>query len=78
MASLFWSRGLATATVEPRTRRTAALTPLTRGDDRPAPGSLAVNTCAVLDVRGGRLALDEAWEWNVQGTTAPRLLDRTA
>ena len=65
IACLFWAR-LATATVEPRTRRTAALTPLTVATiaRRLARGG---EYCAVLDVRGGRLALDEAWEWNVQG-----------
>ena len=66
IASLFWARGLATATVEPQTRRTAALTPLTCAT---IARRLARNGeyLAVLDVRDGRLALDEAWEWFVTG-----------
>ena len=66
IASLFWARGLATATVEPRNRRTAALTPMWAAivGRRLATGG---EYLAVLDVRDGRLALDEAWEWFVTG-----------
>ena len=65
IACLFWSR-LATATVEPRNRRTAALTPLTVAaiTRRMARSG---EYLAVLDVRDGRLQLDEAWEWFVTG-----------
>ena len=66
LAALYWSRGLATATVEPRTRRTGALTPLTCAT---IARRLARNGeyLAVLDVRDGRLALDEVWQWFVTG-----------
>ena len=66
IATVFWARGLASATVEPRTRRTAALTPLTCAT---IARRLARNGeyLAVLDVRDGRLQLDEAWEWFVTG-----------
>ena len=66
IACLFWSRGLATATVEPQTKRSAALTPLTCAT---IVRRLARNGeyCAVLDVRDGRLQLDECWEWFVTG-----------
>lgn len=66
LATLYWSRGLATAIVSPVTRRTAALTPIvlaTIGRRLVRRGEYL----AVLDVRGGRLALDEAWEWYVTG-----------
>ena len=71
IASLFWARGMATATVEPRTRRTAALTPLTCATigRRLARGG---EYLAVLDVRDGRLALDEVWQWFVTGRAAAR------
>ena len=66
LASLYWSRGLATATVEPQNRRTAALTPHTLAT---IARRLARSGeyLAVLDVRGGRLALDEVWQWDVTG-----------
>ena len=66
LAALYWSRGLATAIIEPATRRTAALTPLvlaTIGRRLARSGEYL----AVLDVRDGRLQLDEAWEWFVTG-----------
>ena len=65
IACLFWAR-LATATVEPRNRRTAALTPMTVAT---ITRRLVRNGeyLAVLDVRDGRLQIDEAWEWTVQG-----------
>ena len=40
--------------------------PADRGDDHQAPGAHR-EYLAVLDVRDGRLALDEAWEWFVTG-----------
>ena len=66
LASLYWSRGLATATVEPQNRRTAALTPHTLAT---IARRLARSGeyLAVLDVRDGRLALDEVWQWFVTG-----------
>ena len=66
LAALYWSRGLATATVEPQNRRTAALTPHTLATiaRRLARSGQYL---AVLDVRDGRLALDEAWQWFIEG-----------
>ena len=66
LAALYWSRGLATATVQPATRRTAALTPHTLAT---IARRLARSGeyLAVLDVRAGRLALDEVWQWDVTG-----------
>ena len=66
IATVFWARGLASATVEPRTRRTAALTPLTCATIARRLARTG-EYLAVLDVRDGRLALDEAWEWFVTG-----------
>ena len=65
IACLFWAR-LATATVEPRNRHTAALTPLTVATITRRLARTG-EYLAVLDVRDGRLALDEAWEWFVTG-----------
>ena len=66
LATLYWARGLATAIVAPANRRTAALTPVvlaTMARRLARTGEYL----ALLDVRGGRLALDEAWEWFVTG-----------
>ena len=60
LASLFWSRGLAVAEVHPRNRRTAALTPHTCATIARRLAR-AGEFLAVLDVRDGRLAIDEAW-----------------
>ena len=61
IATVFWARGLASATVEPRNRRTAALTPLTCTTIARRLARTG-EYLAVLDVRDGRLALDEAWD----------------
>ena len=66
IASVFWARGLSSATIEPRTRRTAALTPLTCATIARRLARTG-EYLAVLDVRDGRLQLDEAWEWFVTG-----------
>ena len=65
IACLFWAR-LATATVEPRNRHTAALTPLTVATITRRLARTG-EYLAVLDVRDGRLALDEVWQWFVTG-----------
>ena len=66
LAALYWSRGLAAAVVTPQTRRTAALTPLVLATiaRRLARGG---EYLALLDVRDGRLQLDEVWQWFVTG-----------
>ena len=66
LAALYWSRGLSTAIVAPQNRRTAALTPLVLSTIARRLAR-AGEFLAVLDVRDGRLALDEAWQWFIEG-----------
>ena len=66
LATLYWARGLSTAIVAPQNRRTAALTPLVLSTIARRLAR-AGEFLAVLDVRDGRLALDEAWQWFIEG-----------
>ena len=69
IASGWWARGLARAAVEPLNRRTRCLTPMvlaTVGRRLARQGEYL----AAIEVRGGAVALEEAWQWDVYGGPA--------